>query len=146
MSAVPCIRGKLPVAKRKKARGTHENLTFLLAFHQAKLRALIEFSAIEFSAAIQAGDRAPDSTDPGKRFSAAGALVKVTAGAALHRKRQRMRARFVADPQITAGLAPFGTVRRETAAARAKLGEEMREFVAQGAIDFARVMFAQARV
>ena len=108
--------------------------------------AFLELAAIKFSAAIQAGDRASNWPDPRELLSAARTCVKVTPGAALHRKRQGVGARFVADPQIAASLSPFGAVRRKTAAAGAKLGQEMGQFVSQSAVDLARIVFAQTRI
>ena len=57
-----------------------------------------------------------------------------------------MRPGFIGDPQIPAGRPPFGAVRRDPATAGASLGEQMRQFMAQGSVDFSRAMLAQARI
>jgi hypothetical protein len=50
---------------------------------------------------------------------------------------------LVADAQIATGLSPFRTVRRNSARPFAKMGHEMRQFMAQGAIDFRFAMVAE---
>jgi hypothetical protein len=47
-----------------------------------------------------------------------------------------MAARFARDAEVGASTAPFRAVRRDTATPRAEGGEQMRELMAQGAIDF----------
>ena len=51
-----------------------------------------------------------------------------------------MAARFICDAEIAAGAPPFRAVRRDSAAAGAKLREQMRQLMAQGLVDFARTM------
>lgn len=46
-----------------------------------------------------------------------------------------MAGRFTGDAEIGAGAAPFGSVRCDPAAAGAVVGDEMGEFVQQGAPD-----------
>ncbi|MEY2550436.1 MAG: hypothetical protein QOG12_580 [Verrucomicrobiota bacterium] len=57
-----------------------------------------------------------------------------------------MAAGFVADAEIVAGATPFRAMRRDAPAASAKLGEQVGQLMAQGAIDFGGVVIAQARV
>ena len=57
-----------------------------------------------------------------------------------------MAARFVSNSEIAAGASPLGAMRRNPTRAGAKLGEQMRKLMAQGAIDFGRIVFAQTRV
>ncbi|MEY2529843.1 MAG: hypothetical protein QOJ05_1933 [Verrucomicrobiota bacterium] len=84
--------------------------------------------------------------DPWKILSAAGTLVKVASSAALDRERQGVGARFVTDTKVTAGLSPFQAVGRQAAPARAELGQEMRQLMAQRAVDLAGIVFSQTRI
>lgn len=81
-----------------------------------------------------------------KIFSTARTAIKESARPFLHGKGQRMTPRFIADTEIAAGLAPFGSVRRNTAVAGAELREEMRQLMPQRAIDLDRVVVAQTRI
>jgi hypothetical protein len=47
---------------------------------------------------------------------------------------------FIADPEITAGGAPFGSMRQNPAAAATELCEEMGKFVAQCPFNFGRAI------
>lgn len=106
----------------------------------------IEFSAIEFSAAVQARHRPLEPADPRKFLPAPGTLVEETALPFLHGKGQGMAARFIRDAEIAASSAPLRTVRRNSPAPGSKLREQMRELMAQGAVDFRRVVFAESRI
>jgi hypothetical protein len=55
-----------------------------------------------------------------------------------------MRARFAPDSKVTAGLLPFGSVRRDPAPASARLGEQMSQLVPQGAFNLRHVVLPQA--
>jgi len=57
-----------------------------------------------------------------------------------------MAARFVGDPEVDAGLSPFGAVRADAAASCAYLGEEMGEFMAEGSIDFGGAEKEESRI
>lgn len=57
-----------------------------------------------------------------------------------------MAGRFIRDPEIVAGPAPLRAMRRDPTPAGAELGEQMRQLVAQRAIDLGGVVFAQPRV
>ena len=57
-----------------------------------------------------------------------------------------MRARFLANAQVPAGLSPFRSMRWNPAPAGAKLSEQMRQLVPQGAVDLGLVMLAQTRI
>jgi hypothetical protein len=61
-------------------------------------------------------------------------------------KREIVTTLFIADSKIAAGHAPFRTVRQDAAAPGAILREQMRQLVPERAIDFRRVVFAQARI
>jgi hypothetical protein len=56
-----------------------------------------------------------------------------------------MTALFIRDSQIAASLPPLEAMGQDAAPTGAKLSEDMREFMAQGAINFAR-MLKQSRV
>src|SRR5205807_6870538 len=81
-----------------------------------------------------------------KIFSAARTAIKEPARALLHGKGQRVTSRFIADAEIAAGLAPFGSVRRNAATTGAELRKEMGQLVPQRPIDLERVVFAQTRI
>ena len=53
---------------------------------------------------------------------------------------------LVADPKIAARLPPFRSVRRDAAAAAARMREEVRELVPQSAIHLIIAVLAQERV
>jgi hypothetical protein len=52
---------------------------------------------------------------------------------------------FIRDSQIAASLPPLGAMGQDAAPIGAKLSEDMRQFMAEGAIDFGW-MLKQARV
>jgi hypothetical protein len=56
-----------------------------------------------------------------------------------------MTALLISNSQIAARSAPLVAMRQNSATTSAKLSENMRQFMAQGAIDFAR-MLDQPRV
>ncbi len=56
-----------------------------------------------------------------------------------------MTALFIGDSKIATSLLPLGAVGQDAAPAGTKLSENMRHLMAQGAIDFGR-MLKQARV
>ena len=106
----------------------------------------IEFAGVKSATAIEAGDRAFDAADSRKFLAATGTAIEVTPRSLLHGKRKRMATRFVRDAEIVAGAAPFRAMRRNAAASGAKLCEQMRQLVAQRAIDLSGIVLAQARV
>ena len=114
----------------------------LCALHKAKLRAAVELAPVEFSAAIEAGDRPLDAPGAGKILSATRALIKERACAPLHWKGQGMASPLIGDAQVAAGFSPFSPVGRETAPTGAKLREQVSELVAQRSVDLGRAMFA----
>ena len=108
-----------------------------------KPRFWIEFSAVEFPAAFQACHRPLDPAHPRKFFPATRTLVEETAFPLLHWKRERVAARFISDAEIATGASPFRTVWRNPPAAGAELGKQMRELMAQSAVDFRAVVLAE---
>ena len=116
------------------------------AYYKAQPGFWIEFSAVEFPAAFQAGDGALNRPDSRKFLAAPRTTIQKPAGARLNRKRQGVAARFIGDTEIPAGFSPRRAVGRNPALAGAELREQMRQLMPQGAIDFRRVVLAQARV
>jgi hypothetical protein len=105
-----------------------------------KSRFGIEFSAIEFPAAIQARHRPLDPPDPRKFLPATRTLVEEPPRSLFHWKRQGMAARFIGDAKIAAGATPFRAVRRNPAAPGAALRQQMRQLMAQSAVYFRGVL------
>jgi len=70
----------------------------------------------------------------------------MTTGDLAARERKIVRALLVPQSEIDAGAAPFLPMRRDPAASGALMREQVREFVAQRAIDLIVTEFAQARV
>jgi hypothetical protein len=103
----------------------------------------IEFSAVEFPTAFQARDRPFDPANPRKFLSATRTSVEETAFPLFHRKGKRVAARFIPDFEIATGATPFRTVWRNPPAASAELGKQMRELMAQSAVDFRAIVLAE---
>src|SRR4051794_20141103 len=57
-----------------------------------------------------------------------------------------MAACFPGDPEVATGCAPFSAMRLNAAPARARMRQQVCEFVSQCAIDLFRTMVAQPRV
>ena len=62
--------------------------------------------------------------------------VKVTAFLPANREGEIVTTRFALDPKVSTSAPPFRSVRRDPAPTGASLGQEVRQFVAQCAIDF----------
>ena len=112
-------------------------------FNKPEPRLGIEFSAIEFPAAFETGDRALDAPNPWKFLAATRTTIEEAPRALFHGKGQGVATRFVCDAEIAAGAAPFRAMRRDAPASGAELREQMRQLMAQGAIDFAVVAIAK---
>lgn len=100
--------------------------TSFRALYKPESRRGIEFSTVEFPAAIQARHRSLDPANPRKFLATTSTSVEETPLTFFHGKGQGMAARFIGDAEIAAGAAPFRTVRRNSPAPRPKLGEQMR--------------------
>lgn len=98
------------------------------------------------AAAVQTGNRAADSADAREIFPAFRTTIEEPPRSRMRRKRQGVTARFISQTEIAAGLAPFGTVRRNATALRARMRDEMRKLMTQGAIDFSTAVLAEARI
>ncbi len=111
-----------------------------------ELVATIVTAAIEFPAAGQAGGGAPERASAREFASAMRADINITALQPASRKWQIVTARFAGDPEVRAGLAPLGSMRRDPPAAGPGLGEEMRQLMAQGAVHFRFAVHAETTV
>ena len=118
--------------------GSHEDLNAertkklrcFVAFNKAEPRFRIEFPAVEFTAAIEAGDGACESPDAREILAASGTTIKEPAGALFDRERKGMAARFISDAEIAAGLAPGSAMRWNAPPTGAELGQQMRQLMA----------------
>ena len=113
------------------------------ARHKPESRFGIEFSAVEFPAAIQARHRPLDPPDPLKFLPATRTPVEEASLPFFHWKRQGMAARFISDAEVATGATPFRAVRRNPAAPAAELRQQMRQLMAQSAVDFRGVVLAE---
>jgi hypothetical protein len=120
--------------------------TSFLFFHKTEPGCGIEFSTVEFSAAIQACHGPFDPPDPREFLAAPRTTIEETPGGLFDGKGQGVTARFVGNAEIAAGPAPFRTMGRNPAAPGAKLGQQMGKLVPQSAIEFGGVVFAQSRI
>jgi hypothetical protein len=75
-----------------------------------------------------------------------GTGVKITASLTAQRERQIVAARFAVNSQIGAGPPPFRPVRRNSAATGPKLRKQVRQFMAQGPVNFSFAMNAETTV
>jgi hypothetical protein len=111
---------------------------------QPELR--IEFSPVVRATTGQAGDPALDATHPREIAPAMWAPVKKAPSRAALNKREGMTTCFVYYPEIAARPAPFRTVGGDPAPTTAVVGEQVREFVPKGAVDFQVAMVVQFRI
>ena len=117
-----------------------------VCFHKTESRSRIELASVEFPAALQARDRAFEPAHSRKFLAATRTPIEEPPRALLHRKGQGMTTRFILDAEIAAGATPFCAMRWNAPATRAELREQMGQLVAERAIDFRCLVFAQARV
>ena len=87
------------------------------------------------AATCQACDRTFDSAHPRKIALTMWTFIEIMRSTFTNWERKIMTTHFIADPEITAGAAPFGSMRQNPAAATTELCEEMGEFVAQGPVN-----------
>jgi hypothetical protein len=115
-------------------------------FNKAQLETRIESSHIMTAATLKARDGATDSTDARKITAAIWTSVKEPPSAVADWKRQLMACGFTNDSQLATGHPPFRAMRKNAAAASARLRDQMGQFVPQRAIDFRCAVIAQARI
>ena len=90
----------------------------------------IEFPAVMRAATGQACDRAPYAARPRKIALAIWTFVQVAPHAFTDGKRQIMAALLVRYAEIATGKTPLMSMCENSATTRAKLGKNMRQFVA----------------
>jgi hypothetical protein len=88
-----------------------------------------------FSTAGETRDHAADAAHAREFLPTIRTPINKTRGVSFCRERQIVAARFVSNSQITAGIAPFDSMRSDSASPSAKLGEQMRELVSERTID-----------
>ena len=108
--------------------------------------ALVVGAAIEFAAAVVASDGALERLHAVDGGEAVSANVDVVALHAAAFEGERVEWMFAGDAQFRAGGCPFGTVGIRVSAAAAFVGNEMGEFVFEGAPEFLRRAFPELRV
>ena len=98
------------------------------------------------AAAFDAGGRFSEWFYPGE-FSAAGrAFVKVAADGGAAWERKVVGAFFVGKSEVAAGVSPFFAVRLDAALSGPVVGEQVREFVTESAVDFRCAELSEAGV
>ena len=111
-----------------------------VTIHQPQTKARVEFSTVMRAATRQTCNGAFYAPSTRKIVLAIGTSVEISPGQMGEREGQVVTALLVGDSQIAARSAPFVSVRQNSATARAKLSENMSEFVSQSAIDFRRML------
>lgn len=125
---------------------TEELSRFCLTPNETQFEAFVVTPAIKGAATGKTGRAPPQPPGTPEIAPATGTGVKVAPLQPANREGQVVAARFIRDPEIGAGAAPFLPVRRDPAPSGAGLREEMRQLVAQGAIDLALAVRGQAAV
>ena len=103
-------------------------------------------AGVEEATAAEAGGFIFERADAGDDSEAILAAIKVTPGDDSGGEGEVMAAGFVGDPEVDAGLFPFGAVRADAASSCAYLGEEMGEFMAESSIDFVGAEKEESRI
>ena len=106
----------------------------------------VVISAVMRAAAREARGRPLNQTRAREVTLAARALVKIAARLLPHWKGQRVTTRFPGDAEIATRASPLTSMRCDPPTASAKMREQMRQLVAQRAIDFRFAMRAQLRI
>ena len=88
----------------------------------------------------------PERAHAADFLGAGGATIEVPGSQFAPGQRESMAAFFVGNAEVTAGFHPFRPVRGDSPPARAMLGEQMREFVTQGALHLVIADLAQPGV
>lgn len=88
------------------------------------------------AATCQACDRTFDSAHAWKIALTIWTFIKITPSTFADLEWKIVTTDFVADPEVTASIAPFESMRQNPAAASTELREEMGELVAQRAVNF----------
>jgi hypothetical protein len=113
-------------------------------WHPHKAKALIVASAAVCAAAGETGGFATNWFHAGDLEAATGTSIAMTRGEFAARQREIVATCFAGESEFDTGFAPLPSVRGNSAAASAVVREEMREFVAQRAINFVVAKVAQS--
>jgi len=111
-----------------------------------ELEAAVVATAVEGPTTGKAGGGSSQWAGACKVALATGAGVEVTAPLAPHREWQIVTTRFAANPQIDTGPTPLDPMRRDAAAAGAKLREQVRQLMAESPVDFSCAVSAETAV
>ena len=118
----------------------------VLAPDESELEAAVVVPSIKSPATGEAGGGAPEGADAWKVALAMGAGVKITAPLAAKRKREIVAPRFAANPQIDTGPPPLDPMRRNAAAAGAKLREQVRQLMAESPVNLSFAVSTETAV
>jgi hypothetical protein len=113
--------------------------------YQPQSKARIKFSAVVRAATGETCNSASYPLYAMKMDLAIWTFVEVPPSACARRERKIMTALLICNSQIVARCAPLVAMRQNSATTSSKLSENMRQFMAQCAIDFRR-MFEQPRI
>ena len=136
-------------AERKRAKSSASLRLAMLTDSQARTLALLyalkpktrmELTPIVFATAGKTGDCAVHAADSRKLSTTMRTAIDEPRGVSSRWKRKIMTTLLVANPEVVASLPPFNTVRWNPPPARAKLREDMGQFMAQCAVDFDRML------
>ena len=114
--------------------------------HKFQTVATVVSAAVMRAAAGETGRCFAQNPRPRKVAAAVSAAVKKATRATMHRKRERVTTRFVRDPKIGAGLAPFRAMRRDPSPARPEVREQVRQLMAQRPLHFVRTNLDETRI
>jgi hypothetical protein len=117
-----------------------------LTTNELELEAAIVTAVIMSATTSEAGGSPSQRTGARKIALATRTLVKVTAHLTPGWEGEIMTTRFARDPEIGAGSSPFWSVGRNAPPPGAKLREQMRQLVAQRAINLGVAVSAEAAV
>ena len=124
----------------------HRKATPRLMLDKPELEAAVVATAVEGPTTGKAGGGSSQWAGACKVALATGAGVEVTAPLAPHREWQIVTTRFAANPQIDTGPTPLDPMRRDAAAAGAKLREQVRQLMAESPVDFSCAVSAETAV
>jgi hypothetical protein len=96
-------------------------------------------ATVVFAAAGKTGDYAPHAADALKLLTTIRTTIDEPSGVSSRGKRKIVTALFVGHSQVHTSLLPLGAMWRNPPSTSTKLGENMRQLMPQGAIDFGRI-------
>jgi hypothetical protein len=117
-----------------------------LTTHELELEAAIVTAVIMSATTSEAGGNPAQRTCARKIALATRTLVKVTAHLTPGWEGEIMTTRFARDPEIGAGSSPFWSVGRDASATSTRLREQMRQLVAQRAINLGVAVSAEPAI